>query len=111
MAPKKSQQQKLSLGDFLNDQSLGSWADEMETAPLPASTPYQSSRTNTSSGGWGASSRAAAPAGDDAPAGGFRDRTAGYAVREQLPLPDKPPYTAHLGNLSFEVTEADVRDF
>lgn len=39
------------------------------------------------------------------------DRTAGYAVREQLPLPDKPPYTAHLGNLSFEVTEADVRDF
>ncbi|THX58544.1 RNA-binding domain-containing protein [Aureobasidium pullulans] len=110
MAPKKSQQQKLSLGDFLNDQSLGSWADEMETAPLPA-TPYQSSRTNTSSGGWGASSRAAAPAGDDAAAGGFRDRTAGYAVREQLPMPDKPPYTAHLGNLSFEVTEADVRDF
>ena len=39
------------------------------------------------------------------------DRTAGYAVREQLPMPDKPPYTAHLGNLSFEVTEADVRDF
>ncbi|KEQ90191.1 hypothetical protein AUEXF2481DRAFT_45337 [Aureobasidium subglaciale EXF-2481] len=112
MAPKKSQQQKLSLGDFLNDQSLGSWADEMETAPLPGTTPYQSSRTNTSSGGgWGASSRSAAPAGDDAAAGGFRDRTAGYAVREQLPMPDKPPYTAHLGNLSFEVTEADVRDF
>lgn len=39
------------------------------------------------------------------------DRTAGYAVREQLPMPDKPPYTAHLGNLSFEVTEPDVRDF
>lgn len=38
-------------------------------------------------------------------------RLAGYAVREQLPLPDKPPYTAHLGNLSFEVTEADVQDF
>jgi hypothetical protein len=36
---------------------------------------------------------------------------AGYAVREQLPMPDKPPYTAHLGNLSFEVTEPDVRDF
>jgi len=39
------------------------------------------------------------------------NRFAGYAVREQLPLPDKPPYTAHLGNLSFEVTENDVRDF
>lgn len=36
---------------------------------------------------------------------------AGYAVREQLPLPSKPPYTAHLGNLSFEVTDGDVQDF
>jgi translation initiation factor 4B len=25
-------------------------------------------------------------------------------------MPTKPPFTAHLGNLSFEVTEADVRD-
>ncbi|CAO2653836.1 Nn.00g105690.m01.CDS01 [Neocucurbitaria sp. VM-36] len=28
--PKKKEQQKMSLGDFLGDQSLGSWADEME---------------------------------------------------------------------------------
>jgi translation initiation factor 4B len=35
----------------------------------------------------------------------------GFAVREQLPLPSKPPYTAHLGNLSFDATEGDVNDF
>src|SRR5438045_1295986 len=35
----------------------------------------------------------------------------GYHVREQLPLPDKPPYTAHIGNLSFDATQADVQEF
>jgi len=39
------------------------------------------------------------------------DRLAGYAVREALPLPDKPPYTAHLGNLAFDVTQPDVEGF
>ena len=39
------------------------------------------------------------------------DRLGGYAVREQLPLPSKPPYTAHLGNLSFDATEGDINDF
>ena len=42
---------------------------------------------------------------------GGGDRLQGYAVREQLPLPSKPPYTAHLGNLSFDATEGDVQDF
>ena len=35
----------------------------------------------------------------------------GYSVREELPLPDKPPYTTHLGNLSFDATVGDVTDF
>ena len=35
----------------------------------------------------------------------------GYHTREQLPLPDKPPYTAHIGNLSFDATQGDVQDF
>jgi translation initiation factor 4B len=35
----------------------------------------------------------------------------GFAMREELPLPSKPPYTAHLGNLSFDATEGDVNDF
>ncbi|KAI9816733.1 MAG: hypothetical protein M1826_001731 [Phylliscum demangeonii] len=34
--------------------------------------------------------------------------SSGYGYSEQLPLPDKPPYTAHIGNLSFDVTESDV---
>jgi translation initiation factor 4B len=35
----------------------------------------------------------------------------GFATREELPLPSKPPYTAHLGNLSFDATAEDVGDF
>ena len=31
--------------------------------------------------------------------------------RDQLPLPTRPPYTAHLGNLSFDVTGGDIEDF
>lgn len=34
-----------------------------------------------------------------------------FTPRDQLPLPSKPPYTAHLGNLSFDVTQADIQDF
>ena len=34
-----------------------------------------------------------------------------YSIREEQPLPTKPPFTAHLGNLSFDVTAADVEDF
>ncbi|KAK3069610.1 hypothetical protein LTS18_000284, partial [Coniosporium uncinatum] len=43
--------------------------------------------------------------------GWARSTDSGYAQREQLPLPTKPPYTAHLGNLSFDATEGDVQDF
>lgn len=32
-------------------------------------------------------------------------------MREQLPLPDKPPFTAHLGNLAYDVTSSDVEGF
>lgn len=39
------------------------------------------------------------------------DRRDGYPPREQLPLPNEPPYTAHLGNMSFDTTEGEVSDF
>ncbi|KAL2145066.1 hypothetical protein VTI28DRAFT_7945 [Corynascus sepedonium] len=98
MAPKKKQEvQKLSLGDFLNDSSFGgggSWADEVEdtygTQPLPPSD----RRMQTSS------------------YGGGNDR--GYhSIRDNLPqqLPDKPPFTAHLGNLSYDATVETVTEF
>lgn len=35
---------------------------------------------------------------------------AGYSVREPLPLPTQPPYTAHIGNLSFEATSTDISE-
>jgi len=31
--------------------------------------------------------------------------------REQLPLPTQPPYTAHIGNMAFDTTSADVSEF
>ena len=41
------------------------------------------------------------------------DSLTGYSVRESVPqrFPDKPPYTAHLGNLSYEATNDTVNEF
>lgn len=38
-----------------------------------------------------------------------RERTT-FTPRAELPLPTQPPYTAHLGNLSFDATQADISD-
>ncbi|KAG5972176.1 hypothetical protein E4U55_000883 [Claviceps digitariae] len=99
MAPKKKEQQKMSLGDFLTDGGFGggSWADEVEetygTQPLPPSDRprYGGSSSNTGMSSW-------------------QDR--GYSVRESTPqkFPDKPPYTAHLGNLSYDATTETVTE-
>ncbi|EAW14494.1 translation initiation factor 4B [Aspergillus clavatus NRRL 1] len=95
----------MSISTFLADENFGSWADEMEDMPLPAAPPSQSAfggdrrfGGGSSSAGFGGSSF-----------GGDRER-GGYAVREPLPLPTQPPYTAHVGNLSFEATSADISD-
>ena len=32
-------------------------------------------------------------------------------MREQLPLPSKPPFTVHLGNMPFDATNYDVEGF
>lgn len=39
-----------------------------------------------------------------------RPERGGYAIRDPLPLPTEPPYTAHVGNLSFEATADDISD-
>lgn len=90
----------MSLGDFLTDGGFGggSWADEVEetyvtgTQPLPASD-----RPRFTSGNSGMSS--------------WQDR--GYSVRENIPqkFPEKPPFTAHLGNLSYDATTETVTEF
>ncbi|KAF7588596.1 hypothetical protein BBP40_005481 [Aspergillus hancockii] len=87
----------MSISTFLADETLGSWADEMDDMPMPAAPQarFDSDRRagGPPSAGFGS---------------GFTDR--GYAIREPLPLPTQPPYTAHVGNLSFEATSADVSD-
>ncbi|ROW17784.1 hypothetical protein VPNG_00880 [Cytospora leucostoma] len=102
MAPKKKEVQKLSLNEFMQDSSFGggNWADEVEetygTQPLPTSE-------RRSGYGGGASSF------------GGTDRYAGYARQERTDfpqtIPDRPPYTAHLGNLSYDATQETVTDF
>lgn len=32
-------------------------------------------------------------------------------MREDLPLPTQPPYTAFIGNLAFDLTEMDLEEF
>ncbi|QIW95359.1 hypothetical protein AMS68_000877 [Peltaster fructicola] len=119
MAPKKKQE-KMALGDFLTNQALGSWADEMDSQPIPSAPAYSSGAGSAFGGGSerrAFSSQQSWGGGADRPArGGMGDRGASYdrprfSDREQLPLPDKPPYTAHLGNLAFDVTQADITSF
>ena len=43
---------------------------------------------------------------------GFGDRDESrFASRGPVELPTRPPYTIHLGNLPFDVTETDVEEF
>ncbi|KAL7791892.1 hypothetical protein V8C37DRAFT_137992 [Trichoderma ceciliae] len=72
----------------------GSWADEVEetyvtgTQPLPS---RDGGRSNAMSS--------------------WQDR--GYSIRESAPatLPEKPPFTAHLGNLSYDATNESLTGF
>ncbi|RBQ82929.1 hypothetical protein VDGD_21007 [Verticillium dahliae] len=92
----------MSLGDFLHDETLGgSWADEVEdtyvvgTQALPA-TERRTGYGAGSSTGWGSNERSYAP----------RENFGGPPK-----LPEKPPYTAHLGNLSYDATNDTVNEF
>ncbi|KMU81471.1 translation initiation factor eIF4B [Coccidioides immitis RMSCC 3703] len=99
MAPPKSKAQKMSVGAFLADENYGSWADEMDDLPLPSSTEPRS--------GYGPERRTYG--GPPTSFGGFDHGDRGYA-REELPLPTQPPYTAHIGNLSFDASQADISE-
>ncbi|KAI0014031.1 hypothetical protein F4779DRAFT_202892 [Xylariaceae sp. FL0662B] len=98
MAPKKKeQQQKMSLGAFLQEEKYGgSWADEVEDSfgsqPLPPATTSERRTGYPSYEGTG------------------HDRA--YATRDfPTQLPTRPPYTAHLGNLSYDATNETITDF
>ncbi|EED22814.1 translation initiation factor 4B [Talaromyces stipitatus ATCC 10500] len=89
----------MSIGTFLADENFGSWADEMEDMPLPAAPEPRSTyggerRAISSTAGFG---------------NGFNDRERpAFSSRPELPLPTEPPFTAHIGNLSFDATSSDV---
>ncbi|KAL5485734.1 TIF3 [Sanghuangporus weigelae] len=87
----------MSLNEFLEDRTLGSWADEMDSLPT-----------------------APAPRLDDSSGRDFRGRDdylssrpdrAAFAPREDVPLPTNPPFTAFVGNLAFDLTEGDLGSF
>ncbi|SMR46406.1 unnamed protein product [Zymoseptoria tritici ST99CH_1E4] len=120
MAPKKKQE-KMALGDFLTNQSLGSWADEMDSQPLPqtSSTGY-SARDRGGAGegrafassSWersGAGTSGGSGMGSSMGGGSSFDRP--RYDREEIPFPTRPPYTAHLGNLDYNVTSVDIEEF
>lgn len=95
----------MALNDFLADESTGktSWADEMDDLPIssaPRDTSYRRGGDYLSS----------MPDRVDRDRG-FERPERSYPARDELPLPDKPPFTAFVGNLSFDVMEADVEDF
>ncbi|KAK1827217.1 hypothetical protein QBC39DRAFT_420662 [Podospora conica] len=101
MAPKKKEVQKLSLGEFLGPSpGTTSWADEVDEVygnqPLPSNDRRTGGGTSYSTGNTSS----------------YADR--GYSsIRENLPqtLPTKPPFTAHLGNLSYDATQELVTEF
>ncbi|PGH04411.1 hypothetical protein AJ80_08522 [Polytolypa hystricis UAMH7299] len=86
----------MSLGNFLADENFGSWADEMDEFPPP------SPETRSGYGGERRAFTSASGFGD------YAER--GFSFREELPLPTQPPYTAHIGNLSFDATQADISE-
>ncbi|KTW30089.1 uncharacterized protein T551_02033 [Pneumocystis jirovecii RU7] len=100
MGPKRNKGEKLSLSDFL---SGSNWADEMEDMPIAPLFDRKETKTNYYDRNF-----------SDKNYGKDRDQL--YKLdrsvsREQIPLPKEPPYTAHLGNLSFNITESEITDF
>ncbi|KAJ9612874.1 Eukaryotic translation initiation factor 4B [Cladophialophora chaetospira] len=129
MPPKKNQ--KMSLGTFLQDENYGSWADEMEDMPLPTPADVlvkkqhptidpatdQTDEDLAQPPEWAMAINQVRTlrnydASEIADTEAWTERRAdGYSVREELPLPTQPPYTAHLANLSFDARQEDVNDF
>ncbi|KAL1745395.1 hypothetical protein HDZ31DRAFT_73558 [Schizophyllum fasciatum] len=105
--PPKKKAQKIALSDFLADDSpaaaLGSWADEVDALPTAPAMRTEEEMRNDRYGGRRddfLATRRPLPA----------DRTFG-PPREEVPIPDRPPYTVFVGNLAFDLTEAELGEF
>ncbi|KXN84556.1 putative RNA-binding protein sce3 [Leucoagaricus sp. SymC.cos] len=91
LAPKKVK--KIALSEFLGDPASGSWADEMDSLPI-APAPKDSNEHPSRRDDFLSSRPDRAP-----------------PVREDVPLPTQPPYTAFVGNLAFDLIEGDLETF
>lgn len=89
----------MSLGAFLEDTNLGSWADEMDSLPT-APTPRTDEEKARIDRGFDRGGR---------DYGARTDRS--MPPREELPLPTEPPYTAFIGNLPYDLTEDELSSF
>ncbi|EMR10370.1 hypothetical protein PNEG_01622 [Pneumocystis murina B123] len=100
MGPKRNKGEKLSLSDFL---SGSNWADEMEDMPIAPLIEGKETKASFYE--------------RDYNDGGYRkDIEISYkhdrsSNKEEIQLPKEPPYTAHLGNLSFNITESEISNF
>ncbi|KAI5121217.1 hypothetical protein M0805_007226 [Coniferiporia weirii] len=90
----------MSLNAFLEDSSLGSWADEMDALPSAPAPKVDDGMGDRGYGG---------RRGDDFLSS--RPDRAAYAPREDVPLPTHPPFTAFIGNLAFDLTETELGAF
>ncbi|KAI0636185.1 hypothetical protein C8Q77DRAFT_1102013 [Trametes polyzona] len=93
--------------------ALGSWADEMDALPTARESLQPVGRFLPSH-----RHPAAARTDDDRARGGDRRRDDFLSSRpdrgpprEDLPLPTEPPFTAFVGNLTFDITEAELETF
>ncbi|EFY84203.1 RNA recognition motif containing protein [Metarhizium acridum CQMa 102] len=93
----------------------GSWADEVEetygTQPLPPSDRPRFGGGNSGMSNWQDRGQYLRILQSSA---FIANRKPGYSsIRENLPqkLPDKPPFTAHLGNLAYDATNETVTEF
>ncbi|ORY98094.1 hypothetical protein BCR43DRAFT_490865 [Syncephalastrum racemosum] len=120
MSGKKKQTQKMSLSDFLADESSGSWADEMASLPsAPAASKEEALNDGFSSQRGDRFDRERDfDRGRSGDRGGFerRDRFTSprserFAPRAPVELPTEPPFTCHVANLSFDANEDDLADF
>ncbi|BGP43917.1 Eukaryotic translation initiation factor 4B [Rhodotorula kratochvilovae] len=102
----------MDLNSFLADTNTGaSWADEMDELPTgPSAGPAFGD--SGALGGSHLTRNMGMRGGPDGP-GGFGASRYGddRPQRAEVPIPTEPPYTAFVGNLSFETTEADLEDF
>ncbi|WAQ87938.1 hypothetical protein PtA15_9A62 [Puccinia triticina] len=113
MAPKNKKGQKVLLTDFLADTSTGrSWADEMDELPTAPAPRDPNEPQNSGLGGSHLSRGDGNRYGDrdQYRRGGDRDGME-RPNRVEVPIPDKPPYNAFVGNLSWEIGTTELEEF